>query len=98
MRGACDRVWSVSLLSSMEHTEPAPPVAVPQDIACAICNVVIGGPKKYQIHKVDRGFTLGGIDYVLAPVLQGEHVGHACHKCYQANMKAKVRSLASSLH
>jgi hypothetical protein len=60
---------------------------------CAVCNVVISGPKKYQIHKVDRGFTLGGMDYVLPPLLgqTSEHLGHACHKCYQANMKAKVR-------
>lgn len=58
--------------------------------SCQVCGAPLTTPKKYQIHKNDQGFSLGGKPYVLHP-LPDDVEGHACHKCYQANMKAKVR-------
>jgi len=84
---ACAKTRSLllSLLSMEEHVPADGPVS-----PCQVCGISLTSPKKYQIHKVDGGFSLGGKVFVLQD-LPSTSEGHACHKCYQANLKARVR-------
>lgn len=81
---------SQSTLSGCSLQMEDPNVA-PEPAPCQVCAAALLSPKKYQIHKIEDGYALGGKPFVLMQLPPGTE-GHACHKCYQANMKARVRS------
>ena len=83
-------VRSERAFSSILSMEEAPPTVEQPHALCQVCGVPLMNPKRYQIHKIDHGYSLGGQPFVL-PSLPANPEGHACHKCYQANLKARVR-------